>query len=128
MALDSWPQEASGWLIGPRSQNAFERITRLDCAESSDARSDFFVLNPVHYARAQFDARRQGQDILGIFHSHPNGAAHPSATDLSWSRSMFGRDRGWLEIIAAVNEHRRLDLSCWRLDDGVYRQCNFRVS
>lgn len=39
---------------------------------------------------------REGRDIIGVFHSHPDGVAAPSVTDLAQARP------GWTYVIVAT--------------------------
>ena len=59
------------------------RITALHPARNlSDDRRRFQVDPSVHIA-AQKVARANGRAIIGCYHSHPDGRAEPSATDLA---------------------------------------------
>jgi proteasome lid subunit RPN8/RPN11 len=50
---------------------------------------DFFVMDPKDLERADQHARKNGMDVLGIFHSHPNCDAYFSKRDLEHSCSWF---------------------------------------
>ncbi len=42
-----------------------------------------FRMDPQQQAEAFIAMQAQDWDLLAIYHSHPNGPAHPSATDLA---------------------------------------------
>ena len=42
-----------------------------------------FEIDPLTHIKAQKLARLRGSEIIGCYHSHPNGRAEPSATDLA---------------------------------------------
>lgn len=41
-----------------------------------------FTMDPASQIRVQRRMREQGEQLFGIYHSHPNAPAQPSATDL----------------------------------------------
>lgn len=74
------PQECCGLLIGPAgSDNQIDAI--LPTANISDTPEISFVIDPAVLAEAQRNARNGGPQIIGYYHSHPNGRAEPSAED-----------------------------------------------
>ncbi|MAM39716.1 MAG: peptidase [Erythrobacter sp.] len=64
-----------------------------------------FEINPQALVDAHRDARAGGPQVLGYYHSHPNGLARPSATDeamatgqrLIWAIIAAGRVTFWRE-------------------------------
>ncbi|MCM3747150.1 M67 family metallopeptidase [Paenibacillus pasadenensis] len=42
-----------------------------------------FELDPAEWVSAYFQLLRDGYSVAGIYHSHPNGPAFPSETDLA---------------------------------------------
>ncbi len=93
----AYPRECCGLLIG--SGTRIVRVSRLVEAANllADQRPDRFELDPRARFQAERDLRGTDQRIVGHWHSHPNGTALPSATDLdqAWEPEMI-----WL--IAAV--------------------------
>ena len=71
------PVEACGYLAGGDG-----RITRNYPMTNIDRSTDHFSFDP----REQFDvrkaARRDGLDLLGVYHSHPSSPAIPSPEDI----------------------------------------------
>lgn len=67
-----------------------------------------FAADPIAFARAEHELRRQGLQFLGFVHSHPGGTPVPSAAD----RAAF-----WpacVQLIAAVNARGALALRAYR--------------
>lgn len=77
------PLEACGLLVG-RGQ----RIERATVAANVAAEPwHRFEIDPGHLVAEQRRARSDGQQLLGAWHSHPNGVLAPSEADragLSW--------------------------------------------
>ena len=42
-----------------------------------------FLMDAGDHIRARREARAEGLDVIGFYHSHPHSAAAPSATDLA---------------------------------------------
>ena len=59
---------------------------------------------------AQQHARRNGWDIMGIYHSHPDAAAVPSEWDRAWAWPQYSY------VIIAVENGIACDLQSWCLD------------
>jgi proteasome lid subunit RPN8/RPN11 len=42
-----------------------------------------YTLDPVELVEVFYKLQQQGQRLIGIYHSHPHGPAHPSPTDIA---------------------------------------------
>ena len=93
-AKAAFPRECCGLLEGVRDGANF-RITALHPARNLAAASDRFEIEPRDHLAAHKQARANGQALIGCYHSHPEGAAEPSATD----RAGAGEE-GFLWLIA----------------------------
>jgi proteasome lid subunit RPN8/RPN11 len=58
-----------------------------------------FTLDPQEHYGAMRHAENQGWEIAGVFHSHPAGAAIPSAIDVA-----MALDPDWVHLILAGGE------------------------
>src|SRR5262245_14742795 len=76
-AREESPRVCCGLLLGRGDQVAEVRRAR-NLASSPATR---FVIDPKDHIDARRDGRARGLEILGFYHSHPHGAALPSATD-----------------------------------------------
>ncbi len=68
-----------------------------------------FLIDPLDQLHVEKDARAQGLDVLGYYHSHPDHPARPSNYD---------RDHAWpwySYVIIAVEQGAPKDLTSWVL-------------
>ncbi|HXV64620.1 MAG TPA: M67 family metallopeptidase [Vicinamibacteria bacterium] len=54
-----------------------------------DERHRRFIVTPEDYRRAEAEAARHGQTLLGFYHSHPDHPAFPSDYDLAHAFPFF---------------------------------------
>jgi proteasome lid subunit RPN8/RPN11 len=73
-----FPLEACGLLAG--KDGRVERMIGIPNAERSPVR---FRMEPAAQWRAFQRIEASGLDLVGIYHSHPNGPDHPSETDIA---------------------------------------------
>jgi proteasome lid subunit RPN8/RPN11 len=73
-----FPLEACGLLAGRKER--VEMAFRIPNVERSPVR---FRMEPVSQWRAFQRMERAGLDLLGIYHSHPQGPDRPSETDIA---------------------------------------------
>lgn len=87
------PREACGILLGQGSRIDAATLTANVHPEPLTR----FEIDPAALIAAHRAARNGGPQVLGYWHSHPNGLAEPSATD----RAMAGRDGRIWAIVAS---------------------------
>ena len=121
------PHEACGLLLGRRlgrtlggkrseggSDSERRLVEELTLASNVEAErpGSRFVLAPGDFLAADSRARAAGLEILGAWHSHPDGPAEPSAEDAAsaWP--------GWTSLIAGLCEGRVVELRAFRLVAG----------
>ena len=78
-----YPNECCGAMLGSIDGDT-KQVTsavRLDNASSGSQRARY-ELRPEDLLNADAEARRQGLDLIGIYHSHPDCDAYFSETDL----------------------------------------------
>ena len=102
----AYPGECCGLLVGRRGAADDTLVTRV--AESTnvttgDARTSFEV-DPRTRLALMKEFRGRDDDIVGLYHSHPDHSAAPSARDLD---RVFEPDLVWL--ITAVAEGRAVE-------------------
>jgi proteasome lid subunit RPN8/RPN11 len=73
------PNEACGFLSGSLSRR---EVTAFHPARNADASPLRFTVHPEDQVRLTFAIERDGQDLVGIFHSHVREPAIPSLTDV----------------------------------------------
>lgn len=79
-----FPHECCGFLLG-HDTHAVRQIQSVQPATNDREQSvqhNRFVINPEVFMKVDRAARRQGWDLLGVYHSHPNASARPSQYDL----------------------------------------------
>ncbi len=110
MARAGYPHEVCGLLIGGenRSSTRVDRITQAGNL-STDRLADRYTLDPDDFQAADAAARRDGLDIVGIWHTHPDHPPCPSKTDLAaaWE--------GYTYVILSVGREGVADTRAWRL-------------
>jgi proteasome lid subunit RPN8/RPN11 len=76
-----------------------------------DSRHNRYLIAPEQFLAAERAAPDASLDVLGVFHSHPDHPAEPSAFDRehAWPRLSY--------IIVSVAAGRSADLKSWRLSD-----------
>jgi [CysO sulfur-carrier protein]-S-L-cysteine hydrolase len=77
-ALDSAPNECCG-LLGGNGDFIATAYPLHNTAESPESR---YFAAPEDLFAAMRQIRAAGQDLLGIYHSHPRTSAYPSPTDV----------------------------------------------
>lgn len=103
------PEEACGLLAadsGGRAVRAY-RLTNLDASPVS------YTLDPSEHIKALHDAEAQGWHLAAVFHSHPNGPAIPSRTDVAKAL-----EPEWLYIIIGLMEPGGPSVRGFRIVDG----------
>jgi proteasome lid subunit RPN8/RPN11 len=82
-ARKTYPNECCGAMLG--AVDGSEKLVRtavpLDNAFAGE-QAERYEIRPEDLVRAEAEARRQGMDLVGIFHSHPDCDAYFSKTDL----------------------------------------------
>lgn len=117
----NYPLEACGLLLGHFSDGAV-KASRVAQARNlnHDRPHDRYLLDPADFVAADRAARGDGLEIIGIWHTHPNSPAVPSATDLeaAWS--------GYSYLIVAVSSSGETDMRSWRLEEDRFTEENIQ--
>ena len=109
----AYPEEGAGLLLGSANGD-LKRVTRLvaiNNAREGGARHNRYLLTPEDYLRGEREAARQGLDVLGVFHSHPDHPNRPSEFDRAWAMPWFSY------LITSVEGGRALESRSWKLAD-----------
>jgi len=82
-AVEAYPFECCGFLIGTQSgdQAVVMEVLRADNTHDGEKRRRFLI-DPLEFIRAERIAERQELSVIGVYHSHPDHPAVPSAEDL----------------------------------------------
>ena len=113
-AADAFPRECCGILMGEG-----DAIISIHPAKNVHPRPEsHFEIDPQALIDAHREARQGGPQVLGYYHSHPNGLARPSATDEAMAT---GQGLVWA-IIAADR------VTFWREGDARFAALPYVVS
>ena len=120
----TYPEECCGILVGRMEKAAgangaaLARVVRLVGAENEredENRHNRYLIPPEVILRTEREARADGLDVVGYYHSHPDHPSRPSE---------FDRDHAWpgySYLIVSVREGRARDERSWRLSDDRSR-------
>ena len=112
MVRAGYPEETCGVLFGRQSADTVEVLDLRQARNLNRERAnDRYQLDPADFLAADQSARERGQQIVGIWHSHPDHPARPSATDRA------GAWAGWSYLIVSVTPDGVTELRSWRLND-----------
>jgi proteasome lid subunit RPN8/RPN11 len=107
------PNEACALLGGNADQG---RVTTVHLARNRLASPYRYDVHPADVARIVHAIEAAGEDLVGIFHSHPTSPPVPSPTDRREARYAA------IHLIAGISGGQRL-LEAWRIE----RQRMFRL-
>lgn len=111
------PKEACGLLFGQGN-----RVDSAVPAANVHPRPlRFFEIDPAALLAAHRAMREGGPQIVGYFHSHPNGHPRPSAVDCEHAS---GDRRVWAIVAPGVPEG---DVTFWRDGEGGFEPLSYRV-
>lgn len=91
-AEEAYPQECFGFLLGRFG----EKRIRAACPGRNVNVSrphDRYEMDPQEFLGVQTETEKWGGEVVGFYHSHPDGAAIPSTTD---------RERAWQEYVYLI--------------------------
>ena len=108
----TFPYECCGFMLGKEDENG-RRFTELISAENTRAENKErrFEITPKAFMDAERYAEKNGLELLGFYHSHPNHPAKPSDYDLAhaWPRYSY--------VIVSVMEGKSADMTSWILKE-----------
>lgn len=109
------PHEVCGLLIGRTGDGRVETVRVTSARNLNVERAhDRFELDPADWLAADKGARAEGLEIVGIWHTHPDHPAEPSATDLeaAWE--------GYSYLIIGTTAAGAAELRSWRLVGDLF--------
>lgn len=131
-ASQAYPYEGCGLMVGTfdpvTEEKTLIEVVLLANAWTDNVATDFsdlgqqngvsmtkarrYWIDPKDLLATQRQARENGLSIIGVYHSHPDAVAMPSACDreLAWSTYSY--------IIVSVRNGTTVDLQNWQLDSN----------
>lgn len=116
-ARAAFPRECCGLLEGVRDGDAVQ-VHALHAARNLSCDDDHFEIDPADHFAALRSARAAARQIVGCYHSHPNGRAEPSAHD-------GGSEDGFVWLIAATTVEAAT-LAAFQRDAAGWRTLDLR--
>ena len=104
-----WPEEACG-LVGGRDG----RAVRLYPVENTRHSPVAFEMDPLQQIKAMLAMEAEGLELIAIYHSHPDGPARPSATDVA---NPYYPDA--VQLIISLADRARPSVRAFTIIDGV---------
>jgi len=107
-ALDEYPLEMCGLLVGPTS----DRAPEFHPATNDDASARVYTVNPKNFMHVEIAAEDRGFEVNGVVHSHTHSEPYPSPTDVS-----AAVDPSWHYVIVSLKRELP-ELRSYRIVDG----------
>jgi proteasome lid subunit RPN8/RPN11 len=108
----AYPLEACGFVFGRLGEGGealgLKAFRARNAGEPEKLRRRFRI-EPEEFLAAELAAREAGLDLLGIYHSHPDHPAEPSAHDLALALPFYRY------LIVAVQGGEPKEISAWLL-------------
>jgi proteasome lid subunit RPN8/RPN11 len=107
---EAYPNEGAGFLLGSDvSERTVKAIYCLLNSREEAARHNRYLITAEDYLKAELEADKQGLQLVGVFHSHPDHPNHPSEFDREWAQPFFSY------VITSVESGKALESRSWRL-------------
>ena len=104
-----WPEEACG-LVGGVDGHA----ARLYPVENVRHSPVAFEMEPLQQIKAMLAMEAEGLELIAIYHSHPDGPARPSATDVA---NAYYPDA--VQLIISLADRARPSVRAFTIVDGT---------
>lgn len=112
-----YPDEACGLIVGRVDDAGDHLVSRLETsANVAEDTRHTFEIDPRFLIGLQRMLRGSADEVIGLYHSHPEGAAQPSRTDLekAWEPALV-----W--VIASVSAGQAVQVTAHVLVDAATR-------
>lgn len=110
---EGYPKEVCGVLLG-KIEEAQQRVQKIVPTKNlnQERANNRYEMDPNNLRVADELARKDGLEIAGFYHSHPDHPAQASKTDTekAWE--------GYSYLILAIREGKLDSFKCWRLNKG----------
>ncbi len=107
-ALDEYPLEMCGLLVGPSP----DRAPEFHATRNDDASARVYTVNPKDFMRIDMAADERGWEINGVVHSHTHSEPYPSATDVAAAVGPH-----WHYVIVSL-KRQAPEVRSYRIADG----------
>jgi proteasome lid subunit RPN8/RPN11 len=117
-ARTAFPRECCGLIAGEK-QGDVAVANALHATRNLAVERDRFEIDPTEQFRLLRALRGTGRDIIGCYHSHPNGRPEPSPRDLEGAGE---EDFVWL--IAALAADAAVEIAAFAYGSGAFAAVN----
>jgi proteasome lid subunit RPN8/RPN11 len=104
-----YPNEGVGLILGRACSGAREVVSVMPLINRSAEHIHRYHIDPRDMLAAEVEAERLNLEILGVFHSHPDIPAEPSAHDLETAFPWFSY------VITSIKDGEARRTRSWRL-------------
>ncbi len=109
----AYPFEGCGLLLGREADGCkvVVQVLSVENTREPEAKHNRYLIPPEAMIEAEQVATRQGLDVIGFFHSHPDHPEQPSD---------FDREHAWpwySYLVTSVHEGRAVKTAAWTLSD-----------
>lgn len=111
-AVKELPNECCGVLLG--RNNTVERVVPMRSIPPSPGS---YFMDPSQQVDVFTEMEKQGETLLGIYHSHPKGPLQPSGADLHLA---FHPDA--IYFIISLEDRENLKIGAFKLEQGKFKE------
>ncbi|MDR1053739.1 MAG: M67 family metallopeptidase [Planctomycetaceae bacterium] len=106
-----YPDECCGALVGriEVGRKTVVDIIPISNKREPEAKHNRFLIRPEEFLACEKTARKQGLDLIGFYHSHPDHESFPSGYDLEHALPIYSY------IIISVKSGKPEELTSWLL-------------
>ena len=114
-ASSTYPEECCGLLLGKFEDGSTRKLVngskRMENVFEKEERYYRYTIDPMKYMDAENEAASMNEEIVGIYHSHPNSPAKPSLFDMNhaWPSLSY--------VIVEVREAKPVNTKSWILKE-----------
>ncbi|MBU0478137.1 M67 family metallopeptidase [bacterium] len=112
-----YPNEACGILAG--KDGKIERIYRMTNADKS---SKTFFMGPKEQLKVMKEIRNVGLEMVGIYHSHPETEAYPSAYDVELA---FYPEVSY--VIVSLKDKNSPNIRSFKIEEGKITEEDLKI-
>ena len=107
----NYPLECCGLLVGTNTSERKVVEVRQVENKNTDRTHDRYEIEGKEFMKVDKEAKKKGLQIIGIYHSHPDHPAVPSAfdTEHAWT--------GYSYLIIAIEKREKIDVKAWVFND-----------
>ena len=119
-AKKGYPYEIAGFLLGKNGET--DLVTELYAVENiAKEQERRFEIGSLDYIKVETYALAHGLDVIGIYHSHPDYPAIPSAHDLKYAQDVFSY------LIVSIEASGISLINSWKKENGKFIQQNIEL-